>query len=163
LLRGVTGSGPWPFAEQDYSYSKQEETAMLVMPDEHAARLRTLLKLQDGVEIPEPIADVYWKYKRLADRQGECLTAADLRNIVVTWSIITPNAKLPEDPRTFANVVEEGGVEYDSPVEAKFRGEYVSGRYKGVRSNGGRISAIIVEMDGEERNIKPAHVQLPKA
>lgn len=126
--------------------------------DQHESKLKVILKLDDGLELPDHIKAAYWKFKRPADRISYPLDDGDLIRIALEAEGSTPE----QAPYSFFNVLKEQEVHVDSPVEVKWRfGKWVPGRYKG--NNGVEILVILDDDENaEDRMLSSDRVRLPE-
>lgn len=122
----------------------------------HDNTLRILMKVGEDKPLPDTLQRYYWSFRRLADRVGYQINDGDLIRFVLAVKM-EPGV---DRPYSFLDVVREGKVEFDDPVEAKWReGKWVPGTFKGWR---GLNEVMVVLDDGtaEVRLFDKADVRL---
>jgi hypothetical protein len=124
------------------------------MNDEHAALLRTALKLEDGADLPQNVIDTYWDLERTARRLRATIDRTALLMIVMI-----ARGGSPPDPDSFLDEVP--AMKRGDRVLAKFRNQWKWGKFVAVEQ---ATKRIIVELDqdcGSERNFQPTGVRKP--
>jgi len=126
-----------------------------LLAENHEARIRTALKLQDTESLPPAVIENYWKITRVASSLGLPLDD-QLLVMVVAFSVAVP----AETPETFLNTVELGDVTRRDRVVARYKNRWRWGVYERINAD---KKVVIVFDDNPEysRNISPTFVRLP--
>lgn len=120
------------------------------MPEHHEGLLRTALKLEEGVALPDKLVELYWDAERTARRLGCRL---DEHNLVTIC--LLANRTSPANPVSFLDQTAQHG----DRVLARFRGEWRWGFFK--CKNGKSIIVQIDDDTAEDREFHPTSVRFP--
>ena len=123
---------------------------MAAVDEQHEQVLKNLLCLPPGPVLPDSVEEVYWLRKEMMDKQGAPFTPSDLATIAIECG-----AERKRHVPSFHDVLPR---DLDTPILAKWRGEEVSGWFKGVRDQD--IVVVLDDDTAEERLMRAAHVRL---
>jgi len=113
--------------------------------EHHEAILKTILKLDEGLELPDEVKREYWKIKRPADRIGHHLDGGDLIRIALAAFGSTPEV----GPYSFLPYSKN--FKAGDPVVAEWRGNKTPAKF--VRVKGKQVVVLFDDGTAEERSI----------
>ena len=130
------------------------------MPEAHRAVLYTSIGLKGHEGLPPKLEEKYWELKRIFDRTGTLIRAADLA--IVCWQLGYGKPTVQElAPPTVVQLWRKKQIKVDEPIVAKWRNKWCDALLKGVTPNDEVVVLVIGEVD--EQRLKVDDVKLPAA